>query len=304
MEISRRFKAAIAATLLVGGAWAANGVVSSAGAETGAAATRGATAITYHRDAPSRGGDGVKVQALGDMSAADGTFHPLDPCRIVDTSGSGDGALAAGEERPFWGIDFGGGFGDQGGSLVTCGVPLTATALQVNVAAKNPTAKGFLRLYPYDTAMPTSGFLNYVSGVNISNAGVVPICRTAIALGLCDYDFNVYSSKVTDVIVDVMGYYEGPMMVRVNADGTIAAASAAVLTVEKGVIFGEFKVTFDRDVSACVYMAIPDPHAIDLETGEVSTALWAVDEPESVYVHTADSDGTWAFHSFSLVVHC
>ena len=41
-----------------------------------------------------------------------------------------------------------------------------------------------------------------------------------------------------------------------------------------------------------------------IETGEVSVALWALDETDSVYVHTADSDGTWADHAFSLVVHC
>jgi len=292
-----------AASLLVASGWAGAGLMGSAGAETSASATRGATATTYHRGNLARGSGDVKVQALS-ISAEDSTFHPLEPCRIVDTSRTEAGSLYANEERDFLAISPLGGFGDQGGSEADCGVPDTATAIHVNVAAKNPLAKGNLRVFPYGVALPTASFVNYSRSVNVANAGTVKLCRTAVDLGLCAYDFTIYSSAVTDVVVDVMGYYEGPMTVRVSSTGVAAAASLSVLNVAKGWNAGEYKVTFDRDIVSCVYMATPDPHAINVETGEVSVALWAIDEPDSVYVHTANSDGTWADHAFSLVVHC
>lgn len=293
----------MATAVLVAGAWAGSGLVGNAGAESAAGAARGATVATYQRSDLARGDD-PKVQALDYLTAEDATFHPLVPCRIVNTKDMASGDLAANEERSFLAISLFGDFVDQGGAEFDCGVPDTATAIHVNVTAVNPKAKGNLRLFPYGADLPGAALIAYSPGVNLSNAGTVKICREPADLGLCGYDFTVFASAATDVIVDVMGYYEGPMTVRVGADGLVSAASLSVLSVEKGVMLGEYKVTFDRNVSSCVFLATPDPHAIDLETGEVSTAPWSLIEPESVYIHTADSDGTWADHAFSLVVHC
>lgn len=305
MEISRRFKAAIAATLLVGAGWAANSVAGTAGAATAVRPSRGETTTTFQRGEVARGG-GLQAQALGELNGLDGVFHPIEPCRIVDTSQPTSllGTLAAGEERGFWAITFDGGFEDFGGEPTSCGVPDTASAVQVNLVAKNASANGFLRLFPFDSVMPTAAFVAYTPGVNIANSGVVKLCRNTDG-SLCDFDFSVFTSRTSDVIVDVMGYYEGPLSARVNDDGTVNAISLAVVAVETdNVVPGYYKVVFDRDVSACVYMATLDPHTFLSETGEVSTAPWSLDEPEAVFVQTTDSDGNLADHSFSLVVHC
>jgi len=303
MRTSRNLKVALAAALLVTGGWVGSGFVGSAGAESAQLPPRGEMVTTYSRAAVTRA-DGPTAQLIGKTSLEDGTFHPLEPCRIVKTTGMLGGDLVAGEVRSLLAINVLGDFVEQGGADFDCGVPSTATAIHVNITAVNPKAKGHLRIYPYGADLPNASIVNFTPGVTIANAATVKICRDAWDAGLCDYDFSVFASAATDVIVDVMGYYEGPLMARVNADGTTNAVSLAVLAVEKGVGTGFYKVTFDRDVSSCVFVATPDPHDYTRAEGEVSAARWLADEPESVYVGTSDSGGSPRDEAFSLVVHC
>lgn len=310
MKIGRTSKVAVAAAALAATALGAVGLhgASAATQERGARET-GNINYTYRRGDITRSSEGVKVQALNALGWQDGVFHPLTPCRIVDTSSPTSvlGAMRAGEARNF--VAYFSDFVDQGGSAGECGVMPTATAIQINVVAKAPTAAGNLRAYPYLDAKPNAALVNFRAGTTIANAATIGICReapSAAGTGLCEYDFTVASSTVTHLVIDVIGYYEGPRMARINADGTVYAVSPSVIaagTFLEGVP-GEYVVEFDRDISECVYIATLDPHDSSSETGEVTVARFRLDDPYRVYVATFDSDGVLAEHAFSLMVHC
>jgi hypothetical protein len=77
-------------------------------------------------------------------------------------------------------------------------VPDGAVAAMVNVAAVQPTANGFLTLYPCTDEVPLAASLNYTPGTNISNATMVELSATGT---LC-----VYASSTTHVTLDVVGF--------------------------------------------------------------------------------------------------
>jgi len=150
---------------------------------------------------------GIGTSAYGD-SAADMTYVPVAPCRIIDTRVAG-GQIGAGATRDFWVT--GTGFTSQGGVAGSCGVPLgPATAVVINFVAVNPAGAGDLRITPFGTAMPTASFLNYAlpgTGFNVANALVAKICNPATTS--CGKDFTLQAdAAAVHVVADVMGYFE------------------------------------------------------------------------------------------------
>jgi len=71
----------------------------------------------------------------------------------------------------------------------------------LNVTVTNPTAPSFLTVWPSDAAsQPTASDLNYVAGQTSPNLVVV-------RLG-ADGSISLYNAAgSTDVIIDVVGYY-------------------------------------------------------------------------------------------------
>jgi hypothetical protein len=123
-------------------------------------------------------------------------FHTLTPCRIADTrdpAGTRGGPqLLSGFPRTF---------------PVTgnCGVPPTAKAVAVNVAVVQPTAEGFLTLYPSGQPAPTTSTVNFRAGIVRTNNAVVPL---GIG-GQVDVLYGVATgSATTHFILDVNGYFE------------------------------------------------------------------------------------------------
>ena len=82
------------------------------------------------------------------------------------------------------------------------GVPLmtSTTAVVLNVTVTNPTAGGYLTLFPDGAAQPTTSDLNFTAGQTIPNLVVVRVGPN----GKLDI-FNAAGS--TDVIADVVGWY-------------------------------------------------------------------------------------------------
>ena len=100
----------------------------------------------------------------------------------------------------------------QGGDPSGCGIPAgTATAAVLNFVAINPTGPGNLRAWAYATppaAPPTASILNYsqVSGLNIANGLIVPLCD--VTTTSCPFDVRVQADvNGTHVLVDVVGYF-------------------------------------------------------------------------------------------------
>ena len=83
------------------------------------------------------------------------------------------------------------------------GVPIGASAVVLNITAVNPTAPGFLTVYPQDSARPFTANVNYTAGQVTSNRVIVPLSTSGPTPGY----ITVFSSQPADVVVDVSGYY-------------------------------------------------------------------------------------------------
>jgi CotH kinase protein/Bacterial Ig-like domain/Lamin Tail Domain/Chitobiase/beta-hexosaminidase C-terminal domain/Fn3 associated len=79
------------------------------------------------------------------------------------------------------------------------GVPAGAKTVVLNVTAVNPSAAGYITVYPCGEARPDASNLNYVEGSVVPNA---VIARVGNGGKVC-----FYSDAETDLLVDVSGYF-------------------------------------------------------------------------------------------------
>ncbi|NNN20882.1 MAG: hypothetical protein HKL80_02610 [Acidimicrobiales bacterium] len=137
------------------------------------------------------------------------SFHPIVPVRICDTRAvskgitsnqcdtSPNGTLSSNSTIT---VNVAG--SGPGGTLDN--VPSNATAIVLSVTATNTTQPGFLTVYPTPStpsAPPIISDLNWYQGETRANLVVVEIGRND--------SVNVYNALGgTDLIVDVMGYYQ------------------------------------------------------------------------------------------------
>jgi hypothetical protein len=150
------------------------------------------------------------TNALG-AAAADLVFTPLTPCRVIDTRTAVTGQLVAGIDQSFL-VRSAGGFASQGGSATDCGIPATASAVEMNFVAVAPAGPGDLRVAAFPGALPNASVLNYASvpGLNIANGIAQPVCvNGAVA---CAKDITVHTDvSNTHLVVDVVGYFRAPV---------------------------------------------------------------------------------------------
>src|SRR5262245_16691121 len=100
---------------------------------------------------------------IAEPAAVTGSTHPVDPARLVETRNgpadtTSDGQLQAIGTRPT-------------DSVLTVpvlgrgGIPATGVgAVMLNVTAVNPTAPGYLTVYPCGTTPPKASNVNYTTG--------------------------------------------------------------------------------------------------------------------------------------------
>jgi hypothetical protein len=83
-----------------------------------------------------------------------------------------------------------------------CGIPPTAKALSFNITATGATAPGNVRVYPAGTPTPDASTLNFTTGQNRANNGIVRLGAGG--------DLAIYSapSGTVHVVLDVNGYFE------------------------------------------------------------------------------------------------
>jgi hypothetical protein len=149
-------------------------------------------------------GAAAAILAVSTASAAGPfQFYSVTPCRIADTrnpsngQGTGGPALAAGAVRNFPVV-----------GVSNCGVPSDAKAAALNVTVVSPTLEGFIKIWPYNTAMPPVSTINFAAGEPaIANGAIVPLT--------VDPTFQisvVYGTAVTpgsaNLILDVTGYFK------------------------------------------------------------------------------------------------
>jgi hypothetical protein len=116
------------------------------------------------------------------------SFFTVDPCREVDTRLVG-GPVAAGNDRT---LTIGGG---------TCGIPVTATAVSLNIAVTQPTVAGNVRLYPAGGTVPTTSTINYSAGQTRTNNAIIGLNAQG------ELTVRVQNQGSVHVILDVNGYF-------------------------------------------------------------------------------------------------
>jgi hypothetical protein len=128
-------------------------------------------------------------------------FYSVTPCRIADTrnpsnaQGTGGPALAAGAIRNFPVVG-------------VCGVPTDAKAAALNVTVVSPTLEGFIKIWPYNTAMPPVSTINFAAGEPaIANGAIVPLTVNPTFQISVVYGTAVPGGS-THLILDVTGYFK------------------------------------------------------------------------------------------------
>ena len=134
---------------------------------------------------------GRASQTSNVLPASEGSYHPLTPARILDTR-DGTGGVS-GPLGPARAVD----------AQVTGrgGVPASGvSAVVLNVTATQPTAIGFLTLFPTGAPLPPVSNLNFESGQSVPNLVVV-------AVGANGRVSTYNSAGTTHVIFDVAGWF-------------------------------------------------------------------------------------------------
>ena len=142
----------------------------------------------------------VILDVAGYFTAPSGStlpFHAVSPCRVLDTRVGGQGPiLQSGTERKI---------PVQG----SCGVPVGAQAVAVNITAASPTSQGRLTVYPSGISTPTISSINFPSGTTaLANGAIVPLADQAQqANDLAIMPFVLGSGQV-HAILDITGYFQ------------------------------------------------------------------------------------------------
>jgi HYDIN/CFA65/VesB-like, Ig-like domain len=143
--------------------------------------------------------------------AADSTFTPVQPYRLLDTRdaalspGGQAGPLPAGQELA---VDL----------STQPGAPTHPSAAMLNVTVTDPVAAGFVRAYPCGSA-PGNSTVNFGAGQTAANLATVRVPA--------DGRVCFWSMVDTNLVIDVAGWYAPP-----GAAGAAAAAGVAYQTVE------------------------------------------------------------------------
>jgi len=119
---------------------------------------------------------------IAGYAPAASTLQPVTPWRALDTRATG--RARAGVERRVR--------VDRPRS-----VPADAAAVMVNVTAVNPSAAGYVSVYPCGSARPEASSVNFDAGQTVPNAVLAKVGSNS---SIC-----VWSSVDTDLIVDVNG---------------------------------------------------------------------------------------------------
>lgn len=120
------------------------------------------------------------------------SFYTVTPCRVLDTRNPSDGpAIFPAERRR---IVLAG----------KCGIPATAKSVSINLTVVNPSAAGFLSLYPADATPPATSTISFRQGLVRGNNAVIGLGADG---GMTVFCFMEDFGSV-DFIVDVNGYFQ------------------------------------------------------------------------------------------------
>jgi hypothetical protein len=131
-------------------------------------------------------------------AAGGSDYFPVTPVRIADTransgfQGAGD-TLSSGQILTI-----------RVAGLPGDGVPVTASAVVLNITAVDPTNAGYLTAYASGQTTPFASTVNFIAGQTIANEATITLGNNGVTSGYVSILNHV---GLTDVVVDVQGYY-------------------------------------------------------------------------------------------------
>jgi endonuclease I len=158
-----------------------------------AALTGLAPCTTYHyrATATSAGGTATGDDASFRTACTGGRFHPLTPCRVLDTRL--DAPMADGVPRV---VTFHG----------ACGIPTAARALATNFTATQSTLAGWVSAYPADVASTGTIVIPFAAGKTRASNTILKLSEDGT--GKARLEATVPGSGTVHVVVDVSGYFD------------------------------------------------------------------------------------------------
>jgi hypothetical protein len=128
-------------------------------------------------------------------------YTAVTPVRIADTransgfQGAGD-TLSSGQILTI-----------RVAGLPSDAVPIGATAVVLNITAVNPSTAGYLTAYAAGQTTPFASTVNFIAGQTIANEATITLGNNGVTSGYVSILNHV---GLTDVVVDVQGYYAPP----------------------------------------------------------------------------------------------
>jgi uncharacterized protein (DUF1800 family) len=112
-----------------------------------------------------------------------------------------------------------------------CGISPTASAIAVNVTVTNPSAAGFVKIYPAGTAAPTTSVINFRTGQTRANNAILPLGTS----GGFNAVAGIGAGNAVHLIIDINGYFDNPAndqppTAYAGVDRTITLPSGTTLT--------------------------------------------------------------------------
>ncbi len=123
-----------------------------------------------------------------------GSYVSVTPFRITDTRPGSGQPNAGGTLGPNTTLDV------QVTRVGLQPIPAGSAAVVLNVTAVDPTASGFLTVFPAGSALPAVSNLNFSPGLTVANLVTVPLSSSGM-IALYNH------AGETNVVVDVEGYY-------------------------------------------------------------------------------------------------
>lgn len=138
----------------------------------------------------------IALVALAPSAEGAGPFQyfAVTPCRAIDTRSSSRIQRVVAYNVTIKG---------------TCGVPLDAAAVSLNVTVVNPSGAGWLAMWPKGAAPANVSTLNFLAGEPaIANGAIAPLAAATTPDLTLWYNGTMTTPESTDAIIDVTGYFK------------------------------------------------------------------------------------------------
>ena len=213
------------------------------------------------------------------------TYFGVTPCRIFDTRLAagplGGPSIAASQVRLF--------------SIAgNCGVPLTATAVSANLVVTDPTASGFLRVFPSDVAEPNTNTISFSAGQTRAGNGLFLLATD----GSGTLAFHNLSLGAIDVVFDVTGFFDDTCPpITVNPPSLASVPDGTPVNVTLTASGGNAPVSFTVTSGAL-------PGGVNLSSSGVLSGTATAGGSFNFTATATDFNGCTGSRAYTLVIVC